>query len=48
MQTAKELAPARKEQESRGKDSHNPGGYKLEGKKAAVAEQTEAPEWDEV
>ena len=49
MQTAKELAPARKEQQPRGNDSGTPSVYKFESKKApAAAEQSDAPDWDEV
>ena len=49
MQTAKELAPARKDQQPRGNDTGTPPSYKLEGKKApAAAEQSDAPGWDEV
>ena len=49
MQTAKELAPARKDQKPRGNDSATPASYKLDAKKApAAAEQSDAPGWDEV
>ena len=50
MQSAKELAPARKEPQPRGNDSRTPTGYKLERKPTAAAAepQSDAPGWDEV
>ena len=50
MQTAKELAAARKEQQARGNDSRTANRYPSEGKQAAAAaaEKNDAPSWDEV
>ena len=48
MQTAKDLASARKEQPTRQTDSRPSTTYKLEGKPAAPIDYNDAPVWDEV
>lgn len=49
MQTANELAAARKEQQARGNDSGTANRYPSEGKQAAAAaDKNDAPSWDEV
>lgn len=48
MQTAKDVAPARKEPQTRGTDARTPGGFKIDSKQTPVTENNEAPLWDEV
>ena len=48
MQTAKDLAPARKDEPPRGNESLTPPSFKLEGKQAAAKDTSDAPLWDEV
>ena len=48
MQTAKDLAPARKEPQSRGTETRTPNAFKIESKPAPTPDNNDAPLWDEV
>jgi hypothetical protein len=48
MQTAKDLAPTRKEPQPRATDSNTPKSFKLDGKPVAATDSNDAPVWDEV
>lgn len=48
MQSANDIAPARKDPKARTEDSRTPTRYAAEGKPAAASEKSDLPTWDEV
>lgn len=48
MQTANDIAPARKDPKTRAEDSRTVNRYAADGKQAAATEKTDLPTWDEV
>lgn len=48
MQTANEIAQARKEAKTRPDDSRTANRYPVEGKQAAATDKSDLPGWDEV